>query len=192
VIFYNQKVTAKRQIFPRWGQTIIIDQSQSFDPDIAQQYYVFSTFYFPGVIKTHSFYISPSYKFEPLKEYYFLDGYPATYGYSRYNAEQSFGVNFRYTFPIWYPDLGIRGTVFFKRLFATVFYDYSKYLKLPTSSGAFLDHLFQRSYGVDLNIDFVVFRIFPIRLGMRTVYRIDTPPGENPLRFEFLLYSISF
>jgi hypothetical protein len=192
LIFSNQKITSRRQIFTRWGQSIIVDQSQSFDPDIAQQYYVLSTFYFPGIMKTHSFYISPSYKYEPLKQYYYLDGYPATFGYNRFNAEQSFGVKVRYTFPFWYPDFGIRGAIFFKRLFATVFYDYSKFLKLPTSSGDFLDQLLQRSYGFDLNFDLVIFRIFPIRLGLRTVYRIDAPTDEKPLKFEFLLYTISF
>ena len=126
------------------------------------------------------------------KQYYFLDGYPATYGYNRYNAEQSFRIITRYTLPLWYPDIGIRGTIFFKRLFATVFYDYSKFTKLPTSTGDFLDHLFQRSYGFDLNFDLVIFRVFPIRLGVRTVYRIDAEPGDNNLTFEFLLYSISF
>ncbi len=151
-----------------------------------------STFYFPGFSKTHALYISPSYKYEPLLKYYYLDGYPATFGYNRFNAEQSFRIITRYTLPLWYPDVGIRGTIFFKRLFATVFYDYSKFTKLPTSTGGFLDNLFQRSYGFDLNFDLVIFRVFPIRLGVRTVYRIDTPTGENSLNFEFLLYSISF
>jgi hypothetical protein len=62
LIYYNLKFTAKRQIFARWGQSIILDQSQSFDPTIAQQFYVLSNFYFPGIMKTHNFYISPSYK----------------------------------------------------------------------------------------------------------------------------------
>ena len=192
LLFYNQKIRSVRQIFPRWGQSITLDQSQSFEAGIAQQYYVLSTFYFPGISRTHALYISPSYKYEPLEEYYFLDGYPATYGYNRYNAEQSFRVITRYTLPLWYPDLGIRGTIYFKRIFATAFYDYSEFKKLPTSTGEFLDHLFQRSYGFDLNFDLVIFRVFPIRLGVRTVYRIDAEPGENNLAFEFLLYSISF
>ena len=192
VQFYNQTIRSKRQIFPRWGQSILLDQSQSFDADIAQQYYVLSTFYFPGLWKTHAFYISPSYKYEPLLKYYFLDGYPATYGYNRFNAEQSFSIIGRYTLPLWYPDVGIPGTIFFKRVFTTAFYDYSKFTKLPTSSGEFLDHLFQRSFGFDLNFDLVIFRVFPIRLGVRTVYRMDTRGDENPLKLEFLLYSISF
>jgi len=192
LVFYNQKLRSYRQIFPRWGQSITLDQSQSFDSDIAQQYYVLSTFYFPGIARTHALYISPSYKYEPLEEYYFLDGYPATYGYNRYNAEQSFRIITRYTLPLWYPDFGIPGTIFFKRVFATAFYDYSEFKKLPTSSGGFLDNLFQRSYGFDLNFDLVIFRVFPIRLGVRTVYRIDAEPTENALQFEFLLYSISF
>jgi len=190
--FYNLALTSKRQIFTRWGQSITLDQSQSFDSGISQQYYVLSTFYFPGLWKTHSFYISPSYKYEPLLKYYFLDGYPATYGYNRFNAEYSFRVISRYTLPLWYPDVGIPGTVFFKRLFTTVFYDYSKFTKLPTGSGEFLGHLFQRSFGFDLNFDVVIFRVFPLRLGVRTVYRIDTFADEEPLKFEFLLYTISF
>jgi hypothetical protein len=191
-LWNNLHLVATRQLVPRWGQVLQINALQSLDQEIATQLYGIATLYFPGLAKTHGLYFSPSYKYEPLKQYYFLDTYPRTFGYRSLIAEHSFRLLSRYSFPILYPDIGIPGTVFFKRLYGTAFFDAMHLNQIPTGPDSFREEVLQRSFGLDLNVDLVIFRILPIRIGLRTVYRLDTHANEDPLRFEFLLYTISF
>jgi len=190
--FYNLKRQSKRQIYPRWGQSLLFDHSRSVDPAIATQFYFLSTFYFPGLFKTHSFSIAPYYKYEPffysgetLYQYFFLDAYPSNYGYSRPAAENSYRILAKYTMPLWYPDIGVTGLVFFKRLYASAFYDYSYYTR-PDGN------IEQNTIGLDLNIDMVLLRIYPFQLGFRGYYRLDDAAAGDPFGFEILFYGFSF
>jgi len=193
VQFYNLLRTSHRQIFPRWGQNLVIEQQQSFDNNIAEQYTFLGTFYFPGIIQTHSLSVRPAYKYEPLgKQYYFLDSYPSTYGYNRPFGENSLGLLFRYTLPLWYPDKSIPGFVFFKRIYSTAFYNYSKYYDAINTSGQLVNTILQRSTGLELNFDLVLFRIVPFRIGVRASYRFDPEPEASRVKFDLIIYAITF
>ena len=192
--FYNLKRQSRRQIKPRWGQSILLDQSQSFDPDIGSQFYALSTFYFPGIFKTHSLSISPSYKYEPQNmQYDFLDAFASSYGYNRSNnslngiALNSYRVLIKYSMPLWYPDLGIPGLAFFQRLYASAFYDESYFTRPGFVSET------QRSFGIELNVNMVLIRILPFEIGVRGMYRLDTyTKGDSPYYLELLFYGFSF
>lgn len=184
---YNLKKRARRQIYSRWGQSIVLDYSQSFDPAIASQFYFVSSFYFPGLFNTHSLSISPSYKYEPIdNQYNYLDGFPSSYGYTRYRSLNSYRVLVKYTMPLWYPDLGIPGTVFFQRLYGSAFYDESFF----TTPG--YQNATQRSVGLELNVNMVLLRIFPFEIGVRGIYLLDPETNQDPLAFEVLFYGFSF
>jgi hypothetical protein len=194
--FYNIDNRSRRQIFSRWGQSFVFDYSYSVDPSVkATQFYALSTFYFPGIFKTHSFTISPSYKYEPLdNNYNYLDAFAASYGYLKYAAPNSYRVLFKYTMPLWYPDIGIRGTAFFQRLYASAFYDETLYTYHDTS-----DRIYERSVGMELNLNMVLLRIFPFEIGVRGMYRFDYNDipstdidGNSPWYAEILFYGFNF
>lgn len=189
---YNLKRRARRQIYSRWGQSIVLDYSQSIDPSIASQFYFVSSFYFPGLFQTHSLSISPSYKYEPIDDHFnedrytFLDGFPSSYGYTRYGALNSYRVLVKYTMPLWYPDLGIPGLAFFQRLYGSAFYDESFFTSPGYQNGR------QRSVGLEINVNMVLLRIFPFEIGVRGIYLLDPETDQNPLAFEVLFYGFSF
>lgn len=186
IYFYNLKKRSKRQIYSRWGQSIVLDQSQSFNSSISTQFYLVSNFFFPGIFKTHSFTISPAYKYEPIdNQYNFLDGFPASYGYVRYRSLNSFRILLKYTMPLWYPDIGIIGTAFFQRLYGSAFYDESYFITNDMNAR-------QRSFGLELNLNMVLLRIFPFEIGVRGLYRIDAEADQNPIGFELLFYGFNF
>ena len=186
--FYNLKRQALRQINPRWGQFLVFDQSQSIDPNIGSQFYFLSSFYFPGIFKTHSLTISPYYKYEPQDlQYDFLDAFPSSYGYTRYAALNSYRILVKYSMPLCYPDIGIPGLAFLQRIYASAFYDESYF----TSPG-YLDAI-QRSFGIEINLNMVLLRILPFEIGVRGMYRIDPyTKGDSPYYVELLFYGFSF
>jgi len=194
--FYNIQTRARRQIFSRWGQSIVLDQSLSIDPDVqATQFYAVSSFYFPGLFKSHNLSVSPSYKYEPIDNMYnYLDAFAPSYGYVKYAALNSYRVLFKYTMPLWYPDIGIRGTAFFQRLYASAFYDEAIF-----TDPSYVDPIYQRSVGIELNLNMVLLRIFPFEIGLRTMYRLDyydMPTGDiqgnSPWYAEVLFYGFNF
>ena len=194
--FYNISNRARRQIFSRWGQSIVLDQSLSLDPDVqAAQFYAVSSFYFPGLFKSHNLSISPSYKYEPIDNMYnYLDAFAPTYGYVKYAALNSYRVLFKYTMPLWYPDIGIRGTAFFQRLYASAFYDETIF-----TDPSYIDPINQRSVGLELNLNMVLLRIFPFEIGVRGMYRLDYNDmptddlqGSSPWYAEVLFYGFNF
>ncbi len=185
--FYNFIRQARRQIRPRWGQSILLDQSQSFDPAIASEFYVLSSFYFPGLFKTHSFLISPSYKYEPQDlQYFYLDPFPSSYGYIKYGALNAYRLLIKYSMPLWYPDVAIPGLAFFQRLYASAFLDQSYF----TSPGYISET--QVSFGIELNVNMVILRILPFEIGLRSFYLLNPTIDQDPLGFELLFYGFSF
>jgi hypothetical protein len=173
-----------------------LDQSLSLDPDVqATQFYAVSSFYFPGLFKSHNLSISPSYKYEPIDNMYnYLDAFAPTYGYVKYAALNSYRVLFKYTMPLWYPDIGIRGTAFFQRLYASAFYDETIF-----TDPSYVDPINQRSVGLELNLNMVLLRIFPFEIGVRGMYRLDYNnmptddlQGSSPWYAEILFYGFNF
>jgi hypothetical protein len=190
ISFYNIKNRARRQIYSRWGQSIVLDQSYSLDPSVnATQFYLISTFYFPGLFNTHSFTISPSYKYEPIdNQYNYLDAFAPSYGYVKYAALDSYRVLFKYTMPLWYPDIGIPGTAFFQRLYGSVFYDESIF-----TDPSYESPIYQRSFGLEINVNMVLLRILPFEIGVRGMYRLDPyTEGSSPYYVELLFYGFNF
>lgn len=136
--------------------------------------------------------LAPFYKYEPFSytdntnyQYFFLDAYPSNYGYDRPAAENSYRILAKYTMPLWYPDIGVTGLAFFKRLYASAFYDYSYYTR-PDGN------IEQNTIGLDLNIDMVLLRVYPFQLGFRGFYRLDNAAANDPFGFEILFYGFSF
>jgi len=151
--FSNIKASPKKNLLPTWGQTITIGYSkfialldnfkstysltkqyrQNFD--FVDRIFVKSTLYFPGPIKHHGISISGGYtqvdvansKFStqssPIDpKINFARGYN---GYSgvKYNSYSLISAN--YSFTIINPDLSLPSILYLKRIYATLFADYS-------------------------------------------------------------------
>ena len=91
----------------------------------------------------------------------------------------SYKIN--YKLPLWYPDLHIGGLLYFKRLRANIFHDYTKIsANLPEQK--------YQSSGLDIVTDFHIFGLsMPVSAGLRGIYLHN----QNQSVFE-LLFSINF
>jgi hypothetical protein len=167
---YAQSRMAERDLNPRWAQLLDINYRQTlFEADTAS--FIFAaelSLYFPGLIKHHSFRIYGGFQ-ERITEYYpYGDQILIARGFSGINASQMLSASANYEFPIFYPDWHIGPVLYLKRLKAAVFYDASISFDVEP-------HQSYTSTGLDLTVDFHLFRIFaPLEAGIRTIYLPDS------------------
>ncbi|MDX1408393.1 MAG: hypothetical protein R3330_09675, partial [Saprospiraceae bacterium] len=104
----------------------------------------------------------------------FADFFSYARGYDRVEADWIYRVAVNYHFPVIYPDVGIAGIAYFKRLRANLFFDYSR-ASLESVESEY------RSAGVELMFDLELFNVEPVTVGWRWSHLLDTDPG-NPAR----------
>ncbi len=192
--FSNYQVSAYRDIYPRWAQTIDVNYSLApLDRPIYGSAVSFAgTFYFPGLLKNNGLRIR--YQAEKQNPSKYLYGSMISFprGYKNIVSTKINFLSSDYVIPLVYPDLSLSSLLYIKRIRAGLFYDYASgtdnyYFNVPVNNQ--LTTAFHKgnetftSYGFDLISDFHVFRMpFMISAGLETTW---TKPGEKPI-FEFL------
>jgi hypothetical protein len=181
----NIHKSAKRDIYPRWGQ--IFDYSFSSFPADKDIYGSLSTLrtalYFPGFIRNHGIKLRFEYDLQdPVKLLYnnkasLPRGYfnIISLDYKLYSAD--------YVLPVVYPDFTIPGLLYVKRIRMGLFYDYATgdgNYYLDRTADRFHDYAeIFRSYGTELLADFHVLRIpFLISAGVQVAWK---DPGQAPV-----------
>ena len=91
------------------------------------------------------------------------------------------GVN--YHLPLLYPDWGFGNIVYFTRIRANVFYDYTDLKSLRYQT-----HYQLRSYGTEIYFDTKWWNQQPLQFGIRYSRLIDSKlVGQQPNQWEFIL-----
>ncbi|MEG2756348.1 MAG: hypothetical protein RR931_07045, partial [Mucinivorans sp.] len=78
-----------------------------------------------------------------------------------------------YNFPIFYPDCGWDGVIFFNRVWSSLFFDYAAGDYYTTSKDLLRQRQF--SYGANLGIDFNLFRTY----GMGVTLTFAKPSNDK-------------
>ncbi len=176
---------SKRDIYPRWGQSIALSY---FDTPFKNSDYLSSLWsaeaylYLPGLFKHHSVRLRGAYQDEEISNYRFRSQvqYVRGYGYTSFRDLTTFSAN--YALPLLYPDLALGPFLYFQRVRTNLFYDVG-IGSLPASSVTF------NSVGLDLFVDYNIMRYLPtFSTGLRVVYI----PEQKIYAFNLLLGSISF
>ncbi len=198
-ITYGQTLpTAKSQIYPRWGfggialGSSIIEGGNNFGPLMYMHGYA----YFPGITRQQGLKVTLSYQqqFVDGKLYY----YPFSYaslprGYTRtpdgqmiFPKEQYFSATLDYAIPIPLGDFSIGPVLYVKRMQINPFADFASNLWHEKGVKKVQNYI---SYGVDVLVDFHIFRFFvPISLGFRYAH---TDPRLNIQEHSFeLLFNV--
>jgi hypothetical protein len=90
------------------------------------QFLASGNFYFPGLVSTHSLVIKAAFQQrDSLDQIRFSNSFPFSRGYSGENFYQMAGFGINYNFPLVYPDWGFAELIYFLRIRANVFYDYT-------------------------------------------------------------------
>jgi hypothetical protein len=181
----GSRLPAYRDIFPRIAQSFDLAHTAApFDSDIYGPITsIRTTFYFPGIIRNHGLRIrlqGEKQKPEKFINYNRID-FPRGYNniFSILNLPDDFGqiiseklrtITADYVFPIAYPDVGIRGIIYFKRVRGTLFADYSRgWNNRHLGSNTFVEGWeTYSSAGAEFLTDLNLFRIpFDITAGVR-------------------------
>ncbi len=188
--FRNFLHSASSNINPDFGQYVGISYRKTISDESISGNLVsfYSNLYFPGLFKTHSLIISGAYEIQRKYEeenstlYYFSSEVPRIKGYESNTSELFYSFLAEYKLPLWNPDFGLGGLVYFKRLKANLFY-HQGFSKL---------HTYERnmqSTGIELSMEFFGLRLErPIELGVRFSYLIP----EQEFKSNFLIFSLPF
>lgn len=111
---------------------------------------------------------------------------PTGYVYSRgfdYEPADEFGkVSLNYLFPIAYPDFNFDAFIYVNRIYGNLFLDHTKYV--ITGASADLN-----SYGAELAIQSVIFRVLPFEFGFRYTQKVEPDESEGQV---FVANKITF
>lgn len=175
---------AADQIFPRWAQSVYVRYRGSVTNITAHQLIATGNFYLPGIFKTHNLVIDGAYQLrDTSKQYYFTNNFPVSRGYDNVDYPRMWKLGVNYHFPLWHPDWGFANIVYFLRIRANAFYDYSNVKSLRYNTNTPL-----RSFGTEIYFDTRWWNQQPITFGIRYSRLIDYErEGLQPNRFELIL-----
>ena len=161
---------AHRDFLPPWG--FVAQGSYTLNPtsnDMGHLVVGYAKVYTRGLFPHHSFSFEATYQNsfggfhskDVLSELSFKSTRLLPRGFSSYEiANKNYvATALNYHMPIWYPEMGIRGTIYFKRVRLNTGLDFASFYK-PTFDYHTGDVLKSRqhigSYGIDLGVDFNV------------------------------------
>ena len=165
VLLYTDNVRQSQlDLQPRWGYAFKLSvMSNPLSDRFLTTCSVYGRGYLPGLFRHHGLTLAASYMEtagEGVFGYPIFDVLPRGYK-SDFLPSKYFGASANYRLPIAYPDWGISGVVFLKRIWMSFGIDYGRYPgakqdpALPlTESGTNI-----WSWGGSVNLDFVPFRL---------------------------------
>ena len=187
VSFTIQSQVARQHIYPRLGFSLLSRYRTIVDTYSGYQWLTSAALYLPGVLPTHNLVVTAAFqKRDTVGDYSFSNSFPFSRGYLAVNARtfpEMYKVAVNYHFPLLYPDLGIGNIVYFLRMRANAFYDYTdlKFLRRD-------QHLQLRSAGGELFFDTKWWNEYPVSFGIRYSRLFDSElEGLNPNQWEFVL-----
>lgn len=186
ISYTSQNQKAVQQIFPQWAQTIRLQYRRTINGDFGNQFLGTAGLYLPGLSNNHSLVVFGSlYARDTISGQFFSDNFPFARGYNAVNFPRTVRVSVNYHLPLVYPEFGIGNIIYFLRIRATAFYDYTRGRSLRTGRTFPL-----RSAGTEVFFDTKVWNLFPFSFGIRYSRLLDNDlidPRLNANQFELVL-----
>ena len=173
--FSNYSAQADNDLYPRWGHITKIKYLRTLTSDNSYILAGSTQIFFPGAGTNHSLFVLPSFQFNTPETYYFSNEINFVRGvYDRY-PKKYYGLLLCYSMPLIYPDGGIKGMLYIKRVIARPFYNIGSY-----------DGVIFRSIGTDVMAKLHLLNItVPLDLGFRIGYQ-----RESEKYFASFLFSL--
>lgn len=201
--FSNYHVSAYRDIFPRWAQSVDFNYCFApFDKTIyGSTVSVKTAFFFPGLFPDNGIKIKLEAEKQEAKNYFyrFFSSFPR--GYRNIISKEIRFFSADYAFPLSYPDFNIASLFYLKRIRTDLFYDYAEGPgnSMFKNSVNGLTPLFSTSnkksfssFGVELVGDFHVLRIpYTISGGIQAAWTSTNEPPVLGLLFNIDLFGMT-
>lgn len=183
--YVAQNQRALQHIYPRFGQTLILDYRSLVDNNTARQFLASGALYFPGFHVNHNLVITAAYQGrDTLRQYFFSNSFPFSRGYNTINYPRQWRIGVNYHFPLFYPDWGFGNILYFRRVRANAFYDYTQGKSLRTGETTPFG-----TVGGEMFFDMKFWNVQTLTLGVRYSYLLNfdlLEPGRMGL-FEIVL-----
>jgi Tol biopolymer transport system component len=179
---------AVRQVQPRWGLVLnILANKVAGGTQRGSNLLIRSSAYVPGFVRTHGIRLDLDVQQEELlSAYQYVDRMQYVRGFYAPLNDRAVRLGINYQLPLLYPDFGIAGITYFKRIRLNAFYD----------TGSFGLNVFDRNFdmssaGGEIFFDNVWLNAQDITIGLQAAYRLTTdffaPVGESDLRLRVLM-----
>ncbi|NCI45857.1 TolB family protein [Sediminibacterium soli] len=183
--YSGQIQQARQQIYPHWGQGLLLQYRTAVNQQTARQFLGVASLYLPALANSHSLVLTAAYHGrDTLNRYLFSNDFPFARGYREVDFPRmwKFGVN--YHFPLLYPDLGLGQIVYFLRIRANLFYDYSRGRSLRTGTAFPFN-----TVGTEIYFDTRWWNQQPVTFGVRYNHLLNNEfrGGTNPDNWELIL-----
>jgi len=188
VNFSNSIQQAKQNIYPRFGQSIMLDYKSSITGITSQQFLANGLFYFPGLSINNNLVINAAHQQKNKNDVIdYSNDFPFSRGYTAENLYNMNKIGVDYALPIAYPDAGFANFLYISRIRGNAFYDYT-YANDFNSDGSKFKGTF-RSTGAEVYFDTMFFNEGAISFGFRYSYLIDQDifGGSGHNRFEIIV-----
>lgn len=177
----NLRRTALQNLGPRWGQSFNILYQQTIDNKTDRQIRVGANLYLPGIGANHNLKLGIAYQRELLRNtYQFSDGFEYPRGFGSLQNDDFLKLTADYQLPLAYPDWGLLGITYFKRVSLNAFFDFGR------RSLELLDLVDNHnSVGVELILDNTFFNELPVTFGVRNSYLLTR--DQNKYQYEIFV-----
>jgi hypothetical protein len=200
--FQDMVRQSHRDFLPPWG--VVLSANYTLNPttnDMGHLMVLYGKLYTPGFAKHHSLSLAASYQTSlggfhsdlVLSALSFKSTRLVPRGYSAREIQNDnyVSASLNYQMPVWYPDGGIEGVIYFKRLRLNIGADYASFDKAKgvTHEGKFYKNRnYIGSVGLDLGVDFTLFAM-PDAATISATFSLYKKMRFAPFREERLFFS---
>jgi len=164
----NSRKPAYQHTESRFSQSLAFRVLHSIDTTSGDQIHLETGATLPSPVSNHLFRIEFDFRSESTaNRVQFNDLFDYARGYDPVESTDIWRIGVGYQFPIVYPDVGIAGIVYFKRVRLEPFYDYMR-----------ADGNVFRSAGAEVLFDTNFFNVEPVTFGVRWAHRLDGARGN--------------
>jgi len=184
IIFSNQRIKALQNIFTHFGQYLAVQYNTSVNGLYAEQLYARLDQYLPGLWPNHNLVLQAAFQQRDQSfNYTFTDNFVYARGYNTPFYTRIYKLGANYHLPLAYPDWGFAQILYFNRIRANLFYDYSMATYAPQK----IDTRYT-SAGTELFFDTRIGNALPFTFGVRFSHLFDQDPVDNAQnRVDFII-----
>jgi hypothetical protein len=178
---------AQQQIYPRFAQTLSLSYDRAANTTGANQLLASGYLYLPGLFFTHNLVLGAAWQGRDLSNAGgFSNAFPFSRGYTAENFYHMYRLAANYDLPLFYPDWGMGNMLYFLRIRANLFYDYTHVEDFSSDTTQFLSNY--RSVGAEIYFDTKWWNQLPISFGIRYSHLLDPDfAGGGPNQWELIL-----
>jgi hypothetical protein len=187
IVFTHQLQAGRLQIYPSFAQTLLMQYDRVITNISGNQFLASASFYFPGLTATHSIVINTAIqRRDSLNQVRFTNNFPFARGYTGVSFYQMYALGLNYNLPLVYPDWGFANMIYFLRVRANAFYDYTRVPYYATNGPGVQSQY--RSAGIEIYLDTQWWNQLPLSFGIRYSRLLDPDyAGRGPNQWELIL-----